>query len=461
MDKVHVDLDGVDVVCVDATDKHTDLLREVGKFMLFTKASGALVEDEPLKASVFDLLRDVSGYVKVDHTKYTMKDGTSFEEALEKSGGSFTALARDYMDDDPARRRLDLLACVEAGVIPFGDRLRTFLFMDLVFLQFKDCRVDKFKEWESFVARGTSLEMGELQSFFCDLCKDLHVQMVVQAFLVRFMFENASREDQQLMTSMFERKMYTLPFKHPLARKAVRMYLEESGVLPKTKRSTVLFATLRDIAENPTKLKEEWSKREFMDCATPDEAVELFQVFNAFINEVARHANGYPVAENHWCHASFYTDLFRDEFPELRGLSDGWYKKIEKLPAHVKKVYEKDKRPSQQFFVERGHMKARLYHAMHGKLTQECVASLRKDIVDTLTDDQYEWWRKVFQLKNDLNNRKLLKLTIQQAYLYLFCECFNDSTTTEMLKRATTVLQPLCKTDITTTSPCLFDVRFL
>jgi len=450
MDTIHVDLDGVDVVCVDTTEKHDDLLREVGKFMLFTKASGSLVEDEPLKASVFDLLRDVSGYVNVDNTKYTMKDGTPFDEALEKSGGSFTALVRDYVHDDPARRRLDLLACVTAGVIPFGDRLRTFLFMDLVFLQFKDCRVDKFKDWDSFLTCGTPLELEEARAYFCDLCKDLHVRMVVYSFLVRFM----SQEKKQLVSVNF-------PFEHPLARKAVRMYLEESGVLPKTNRSTVIFATLRDIAENPTKLKEEWSKRQFMDCATPDEAVELFEVFTAFINEVARHANGYPVADNHWCHASFYTDLFRDEFPELKGLSDGWYKKIDELPSHVRKVYEKDKRPSQQFFVERGHMKARLYHAMHGKLTQECLASLRKDIVDTLTDDQYEWWRKIFQLKNDLNNRKLLKLTIQQAYLYLFCECFNDSTTTEMLKRATTLLQPLCKTDITTTSPCLFDVRFL
>ncbi|MAG10616.1 MAG: hypothetical protein CL494_09440 [Actinobacteria bacterium] len=234
--------------------------------------------------------------------------------------------------------------------------------------------------------------------------------------------------------------------------KAVRLHLEDVGVLPpfpgqRPKRSMPFGA---DGRVDEAKILRSWETDTWSkDCRSREEAASFYKESMTFLQLLAQpqfakslHANQREMQR-----------MYSDEFPELchQTMGDG---SIESFPAHVVRAWKRMPLPDQTGFVERLRMQVQSHKFMGGQLDDTFLRQLNYEIRQGLTSDMYDGWARVFQLRNKDENMTLLKMVIQASYMMLFLEAYQGegnevhAQRAQFTRDATKRLNAVCTTDI-------------
>ena len=239
-------------------------------------------------------------------------------------------------------------------------------------------------------------------------------------------------------------------FGRPIYDKAVRLHLEEVGIMPRSAPppQRPLPFKLDGDGIDIHKIISDWAKDENVkDCKNISEARTLYDEADEFLRLLgdSRFSSSLRADARH------LQKIYCDEFPELISLvfGDGT---LESFPDNVKRAFHEMRMPDQIEYVETTKAKVQLHKASGGALDDRFMRQLNHDIRQGLTDEMYEGWALVFQLRDKELNMTLLKMVIQMSYMMFFLQAFEgDEVYAErarLTKDATHRLNDVCDTNI-------------
>jgi len=234
--------------------------------------------------------------------------------------------------------------------------------------------------------------------------------------------------------------------------KAVRLHLEDVGVLPRCpiQKPNRSLPTGVDGGIDEAKIISDWETDTCAkDCGSREEAAAFYEEAMTFLQLLAQS----QFAKSFRGNLPEMRRMYADEFPELCQQTSGGAS-IESFPAHVIRAWKRMPLPDQAGFVELLGMQVRTHKFMGGALDDTFLRRLNYEIRRGLTADMYDGWARVFQLRNKEENMTLLKMVVQMSYMMLFLEEYRGegnevyAERAQITRDATRRLREVCETDI-------------